>query len=317
MRWPDDIDQTALPSLPALSPAARLENSDWGLAYARYYGVDFSTHYTGLQHYLGAVDSGGQRIAVQVFALPGARATAVVLHGYYDHVGLYNNVINYCLKQGYSVVAFDLPGHGLSSGERAAIDDFLRYRQALRDVLGAVTPFSLPQRRIAIAQSTGCAILMSHLLDGGGDDFQQSVLLAPLVRPCDWWWGRPAHALLKHLVSSLPRRFADNSDDQAFLEFLRERDPLQPRTLPMSWISALKKWQPWFKRLPAADSEVLVLQGDADDTVDWRYNLPLIQSKFPRLQQQIIPGARHHLAKEGERYRGQLWAACDQFLAHS
>ncbi len=314
MPWPDGIDQYALPSLPPLSGEATLERSTWGADYAAYYGIDFGRHYPGLRHYLGSLDSGGEAIAVQVFALPQAQATAVVLHGYYDHVGLFDNVINYCLKHGYSVVAFDLPGHGLSSGERAAIDDFLVYRQVLRDVLAALPAFSLAEHRIAIGQSTGCAVLMSHLLDGGSDDFRKSVLLAPLVRPSDWWWGRPAHALLRHIIHSLPRRFADNSDDQAFLEFLRERDPLQPRTLPMSWVGALKKWLPWFQQLPAADCEVLLLQGDADETVDWRYNLPVIRRKFPRLEEQHIPGARHHLAKEGEQYRAQLWAACDQFL---
>lgn len=314
MTWPKEVDQNALPELPPLSLANTVAGLEWGPGYAEFYGIDFAKDFAGLRHYLGYFESAGERIAVQVFALPEASRTAYLYHGFYDHVGLYNNAIAYCLRHGCSVVAYDLPGHGLSSGPRASIESFQMYLQVLRDAFVAVAAFGLPESRLALAQSTGCAILMSHLLDGGEADFDKSVLMAPLVRPVDWWWGRPAHAVLKYFIPSLPRKFADNSDDQLFLEFLREKDPLQPRTLPLSWVGALKKWLPWFLGLPASESQILVVQGDADDTVDWRFNLPVIRKKFPQLKEHHLSGARHHLVKEGESYRRQLWQACDDFL---
>lgn len=314
MYWPDQIDQQRLPTLSPLGPEADLDSQPWLREYCAYYGIDFSKDYPELEHFIGYFDAEGERIAAQVFRLPNAQRTAWVYHGYYDHVGLFNNVINYCLKHGLSVVAFDLPGHGLSTGERAAIDSFFRYRSVLREAFDAVRAFALPTRRIAIAQSTGCAIVGSHLLDGGSEDYEKVVLLAPLVRPREFSWGRPLHAVLKYFLRSIPRRFADNSDDQAFLEFLRERDPLQPRTLPLSWVGALKDWLPWFAQQGACDTPVLILQGDADETVDWRHNLPVLRGKYRALSEQIIRGARHHLVKEGEVYRAQLWQAMDDFL---
>jgi alpha-beta hydrolase superfamily lysophospholipase len=314
MPWPDNIDQENLPSLSPLSLQSTVNSQPWLPEYCAYYGIDFEKDYAGLRHYIGYFEAEGERIATQVFKLPNAQRTAFVYHGYYDHVGLFNNVINYCLKHGCSVVAFDLPGHGLSSGERASIDSFFRYRSVLRAAFAAVAPFELPPRRFAMAQSTGCAIVGSHILDGGSDDFEQVILMAPLVRPRAFWWGKPAHSILKYFLHSLPRRFADNSDDQAFLEFLRERDPLQPRILPVAWVGALKKWLPWFHAQPACDCPVLILQGDADDTVDWQYNLPVLRKKYRRLREVIIHGARHHLVKEGEHYRAQIWQACDAFL---
>ncbi|WP_269618613.1 alpha/beta hydrolase [Zhongshania sp. BJYM1] len=312
--WSPDFDPLALPDIPNISVTSFIADVPWALDYSRYYDINFEDSYSGLTHLFGAFNSAGERIAMQIFSLPEAHSTAFVYHGYYDHVGLFNNVINYFLKHGYSVVAYDLPGHGLSTGERAAIDDFMRYRQVLCDAFQVVANFGLPARKVGLAQSTGCAVLMSHLLSGGERDFDRVVLLAPLLKPCDWWWGKPAHAVLKHFIHSLPRKFADNSDDQVFLEFLRERDPLQARSLPISWVGALKKWQPWFHRQTPVASSMLILQGDNDHTVEWRYNLPRIQAKFPNAKVIYVPGARHHLAKEGERFREQLWQACDDYL---
>ncbi|MFQ3200525.1 MAG: alpha-beta hydrolase superfamily lysophospholipase [Zhongshania sp.] len=312
--WSADFDPLNLPSLPDISVNSVIADLDWALDYSRYFDTNFEATYAGLRHLFGGFDSAGERIAMQVFNLSDAHSTAFVYHGYYDHVGLFNNVINYFLKHGYSVVAYDLPGHGLSTGERAAIDDFMSYRQVLNDAFRVVADFGLPARRVGLAQSTGCAVLMSHLLSGGEGDFDRVVLLAPLLRPTKWGWGRPAHALLKYFIHSLPRKFADNSDDQAFLEFLRARDPLQARILPVSWVGALKKWQSWFLRQAPVASSMLILQGDEDDTVDWQYNLPCIQRKFPYAKIIHVPGARHHLAKEGEAFRDQLWQACDDYL---
>ena len=238
--WSPNFDPLALPSLPNIAVDSKISDLEWALEYSRYYDINFEDSYPGLTHLFGAFDSAGERIAIQVFNLADAHSTAFVYHGYYDHVGLFNNVINYFLKHGYSVVAYDLPGHGLSTGERAAIDDFMCYRQVLSDAFKVVADFGLPTRHVGLAQSTGCAVLMSHLLSGGDADFERVVLLAPLLKPCDWWWGKPAHSLLKYFIHSLPRKFADNSDDQLFLEFLRERDPLQARFLPLSWVGALK-----------------------------------------------------------------------------
>lgn len=315
MTWQQSIDQFNLPSLPPFAQGMAITDWPQGRDYLLCYDSDFAETYPDVRHTLGYIHSAGYNIAVQCLRRPNARATVFVFHGYYDHVGLYNNVIHYCLKHGCDVVAYDLPGHGLSSGERAAIDSFHTYRQVLRDVLEALAPLDLTTPYLAMAQSTGCAILMSHLLDGGAGDFDRSVLMAPLVRPAAWWWGRPAHTLLKPFIHSLPRRFADNSDDQAFLEFLRNRDPLQPRRLPVSWVGALKAWLPWFHALaPQPECKVLILQGNSDDTVDWRYNLPVIRDNFPAHKEVMIPGARHHLVKEGESYRAKVWSACDGFL---
>jgi len=53
-------------------------------AYRRFYGFSFDT-----DHFIGTVESAGQSIVVQAFLPEKPIATAFVIHGYYDHVGLF------------------------------------------------------------------------------------------------------------------------------------------------------------------------------------------------------------------------------------
>ena len=59
-------------------------------------------------------------------------ASLLILHGYYDHVGLYRHVVEWGLRMGFAVLACDLPGHGLSSGARASINEFVEYQAVLQ-----------------------------------------------------------------------------------------------------------------------------------------------------------------------------------------
>ena len=95
--------------------------------YLQFYGInplEFAAHDGAALHYsAGTFDSAGFRIFCQYFCVSrdACRGTVFVLHGYYDHGGLYGTLLRYLLHKGYGVVLFDLPGHGLSSGDRAAI----------------------------------------------------------------------------------------------------------------------------------------------------------------------------------------------------
>lgn len=70
------------------------------------------------------------------------------------------------------------------------------------------------------------------------------------MRPRAWGWSKLSYRLLSPFVDSIPRRFSENSSDPQFLDFLREHDPLQPRTLPTAWVGALTRWVPRIERAP-------------------------------------------------------------------
>lgn len=281
--------------------------------YLDYYGINFSRTIPGVRHGFGSFESGAFTLAAHYWLPAESRGTIFVFHGYFDHVGLYRHLIRFALQNGYAVVAYDLPGMGLSSGERASIKSFKDYFRALARCCELFQSLA-PQPWYAVGQSAGCAALLNHVLSEGLKPFRKVVLLAPLVRSRGWPRDRWIYAVGKMFIRRLPRVFAANSHDQAFLDFLKNADPLQPRHISVTWVGAMKEWIKRFESFATRKEGVLVIQGDDDDTVDWRYNLERIKAKLPAARIRIIPKARHHLVAESAPYRGQVFAAIKTYL---
>lgn len=291
-----------LATRPPLSPQAQ--------DYQRFYGLDLP-----VTSWLGGFSVAGFDLAGQVWLPQAPVATLFLLHGYYDHMGLYRHVIDWALGQGFAVIACDLPGHGLSSGARASIADFAVYQQVLHALFEQARLLDLPRPWHLCGQSTGGAIVIDHLLhcaeqspaDG------QVILLAPLVRPRAWGWSKLSYRVLHHFVDGIERRFTANTNDPAFLAFLQD-DPLQPRRLPTAWVGALMAWVRRIEAAPHSGRRLLVVQGEADGTVDWPYNLKVLKDKFDEPDILLLPQARHHLANELPDIRQCYFAFLDQRL---
>jgi alpha-beta hydrolase superfamily lysophospholipase len=238
-------------------------------------------------------------------------ATLVLVHGFYDHMGLYRHVIEWALELGFAVISCDLPGHGLSSGTRASITDFSEYQVVLDRLFVEAEMLQLPKPWHLCGQSTGGAIVIDHLLNHGDESPAQgqSILLAPLVRPRGWAWSKVSYYLLRAFVKGIDRRFSENSNAPAFLPFLMA-DPLQPRRLPTVWVGALAKWIERIENAPRSPRSPLIVQGESDMTVDWSHNLAVLNDKFDHPQIFMLHEARHHLANElpelRERFFGFL-----------
>ena len=281
-------------------------------AYLAAYRIDFEAEFSGLTHALGYLDAARQRLAVHRLQVPAAKGNLLLVHGYFDHVGLFGHLIRFGLERGYNVVAFDLPGHGLSTGAAAVIEDFGDYAEALQAVQSAAAD-ALPGDWYVIAQSTGGAAVLESLVRGWRQA-RAIALLAPLVRPVGWHWVQPAHAVLRHFRASLLRKFAENSNDPVFLEFLRN-DPLQARQLSLVWIGALRRWLRTLPRRLNCQIPILVVQGDCDGTVDGPFNTAYLVRMLDNVELEMLPGARHQLANESAAIRQQIAARLDQFFS--
>jgi alpha-beta hydrolase superfamily lysophospholipase len=295
---PDHLRASLLPLAAAqpLSVEAR--------AYQRFYGLDFLQRDVPVKCALGCFEVGGYEVVSQVWWPQQAVATMFLFHGFYDHMGLYRNVIEWALEQSFAVIACDLPGHGLSSGERASIEDFAEYQAVLQGLFAEAKSLDLPQPWHLCGQSTGGAIVIDHLLNHGTDSPAQgqTILLSPLVRPRAWGWSQLSYYLLKPFVKGIARRFSENSSDPDFLPFL-QADPLQPLRLPTAWVGALARWIKRIEAAPRSTRRPLIVQGQADMTVDWEHNLEVLRSKFDQPQVLMLPHARHHLANETQTLR--------------
>jgi alpha-beta hydrolase superfamily lysophospholipase len=286
--------------------------------YARYYGIDFGDQFMHLSHAFGYFEAAGHSIAVHAWRPMQPRGTVLVCHGYFDHVGLYRHVIRHLLELNYAVLAYDLPGHGLSSGPRAAIEDFRIYREVLSQCL-ANKENAFPRPWHVIAQSTGGAIVMDYALHTGPSGepfpFEKMILLAPLVRPAKWRYGSLAHSVISPFRENVRRVFRSNSNDPEFVHFLQHLDPLQSPVLSSRWVTALKKWIPDFEKSDRVSLSPIIIQGDLDETVDWRHNLNVIEDKFASPEIHVLSGARHQLANEHASFRARINTILDKHLA--
>lgn len=288
-------------------------------AYAVLYGL----HYLNGQRWQGKVRVDDFQIHVQVFQPhKPSKGTVWLLHGYLEHSGIYQPIIEELLALDFSVLVYDLPGHGLSNGAAASIDDFDDYQRILLAIYQHVQAFDdiLPQPWLGIGQSTGGAIWLDHVSAFAqkrqSPIVERVLLLSPLVRPAksSWWHNPIGLGIVKRIKRDVPRHFRRNNHNPEFLRFIRLQDPLQPRTMSMTWILAMTRWFNEMEKRPACRIPVWVAQGALDQTVDWRYNIEFIRKKFRLQTLLMLEEGSHQLINEREDIRAALTGLIPAFL---
>lgn len=293
--------------------------------YISHYGLSFPDQQ--IQHRLGKFTVPSTRgdgndhyeVVCQHFQLPEERemGTAFLLHGYFDHVGLFTHLIRHCLNLNLSVVIFDQPGHGLSSGPVASIENFGRYVDALAACLGLADEQGVAGPWHLIGQSTGCSVILDGLQQEATPLLQRMesfILLAPLLRPHRWGQLRFVFYVLRYVLSRIPRGFPQNSHDDAFLDFLSNHDQLQSRIVAIDWLQSMSDYNLRFAAAPDNDAPLHIIQGSDDSTVDWKYNLPRIVEKFPRAKTYMVTDARHHMVNESAEYRDRIFGIISEIV---
>ena len=266
----------------------------------------------GIKHYFGSFESNGYTIAANIFVPEKYKASVFLLHGYFDHAGILKDIIHFLVQKGLAVAAYDMPGHGLSSGERASIDNFKIYADILNDFVSLYkTKFTGPLH--VIAHSTGCAVVMEFILTTDSPLFEKIIFIAPLVRSYAWYLSKTGLFLCNPFCDSVPRIFGKNSSNPDFLQFIKEKDSLQYRKVPFQWVKSLFKWNESFQDYGTSSKNLLVIQGSLDKTVAWKYNLKKIKEKFPKAEVKIIKNGRHHLLNENSEMQKNIF---NQILAY-
>ena len=263
--------------------------------------------------YAERITVGENHIVTMVWQPSNSIGTAIVVHGYMDHIGLFNHLIQDLLKRHLTVVCFDLPGHGLSTGRPGYILDYADYVNVLESVIN-ISKAKFPGPLHGIGQSMGGAILLKHSIESYTNNnsdypFVSLNLFAPLLQPRGWNINRWLYLLTKSFIDDRARVFRHSSWDEDFLFFLRYCDPLQAKLMPIAWVGALKKWIQEFKQFKGSNLAINLIQGDADKTLDWETNLGIFKQKFSALNVHIIKHGNHHLVNEVESIRAQIFSA--------
>lgn len=239
--------------------------------------------------------------------------TLIHLHGLYDHSASYPSLQRWALKNNLHYLTADLPGHGLSSGKRASINDFADYQALLASLVELLETENFPRPWLISGFSTGGAIALEHQLTENSFDYL--LLLAPLIRPVVWqpklasWLWLP-----RLLVGKLPRKYRANSNDADYLKFVRQQDCLQSQYLPLAWAVALGRWIKRIEQMSPKNINALIIQGDADTTVDWQYNLKVLYRLLPQAATIIVEGGAHQLLNDATKQRSQVFECLDNWL---
>ncbi|MBF2053888.1 MAG: alpha/beta hydrolase [Candidatus Sericytochromatia bacterium] len=296
--------------LPALNWQTPL-NSTAFQTYLDFYGLDFPD----TQHHAGILQTVTGKTFVHIYRPQQvSKGTVLAMHGYFIHGAQLNHLTAALLTEGYTVVTPDLPGHGLSDGPRADIDNFSDYARLIEDLTPRLQA-RLPSPLYLMAHSTGGAGSWEYLLRNPDHTYQRVVLAAPLVRSWLWDLSLMGFYLGQGWLQELPRLLREDTSDPGLLEVIR-RDPLQSAATPVNWVRALIDWnQNVIEAYPPSQTPLLILQGEADTVVDWQHNLPFLQRKFPRAQIEKWPEARHDLYWEAPALRTALIQRSLSFLA--
>ncbi len=286
-------------------------------AYLSMYGFDQLMDLPEYKYCAGYLATEIGNMLIHRWERVNASATILVVHGLFDHMGLYLKLVRSLLDAGFDVIGLDMPGHGLSEGDGVSIHSYDDYGVVFKSLLTAVKA-KINRPLYCVAQSNGSAAMMSYLLQGFEGEpvpkVERIIMLAPLVRAKGWWKIQLAYCLLSKFLNSVAREFNNNSHDQAFQYFLKNQDPLQSRIISVEWVGSLRRWVKNFDQFDKTNIPTLVIQGEGDSTVDSEWNWRRIQTKFTCCNRIVIPGALHHLVNESDEYREKIFDHISGFL---
>lgn len=304
--WPTDPQ-------PQINSAHSEQLSDVHRHYLDFYRLNLTAGGTAKHYNFGSISIDQRLIAVQSWHRDNARGTIICVHGYWEHAGLLPNLIQHCLSEGFNVVAFDEPGHGLSQGTPVTVDSFSEYTRVFAAVVDRVVePMNDSGEKclplIAIGHSNGGAVLLDYFFSHHNKWLDQTIVLSPLIRIFAWSWFGFGLPLLPTFWQELPRVIGHaGSQDRAFAKFVAQ-DPLQTLYCSQRWLHAAKQWLDRFLSFSEQDGQLVFIQGTWDTTVDWKFNLRELKKRAPQLRAHTIKKGYHNLSNEREPYRSQCFS---------
>lgn len=211
----------------------------------------------------------GLRLYLKRCEVANASGEVLIAHGFGEHSGRYEALMQHLTGHCYGVTAYDHRGHGLSDGLPGHVESFDEYDQDLKKMVESIRERCQPKRLFLIAHSMGGLIALRYLarVNRGVD---AAVISAPLIAVAV---PVPAHKLMIARVGArmAPRLRLNNEINPAVLSRDPEvgrayaADPLVNRKVSTKWFAEARRAMEEVARwAPQIKTPVLVMHGTDD-----------------------------------------------------
>lgn len=271
------------------------------------------------------------------------RGTVTILPGRADYIERYYESIEELLSRRYAVAIPDWRGQGLSARLtrnrlRGHIRSFAQYDTDLRAFMNTVVLPECPAPHYAIAASMGANIALRastrHIW------FDRVLLVSPMIeiktrRLPRWWWRFLSAVAVRAGLGKLfvpgqrkrPLALEDfpgnrlTSDYDRFalqVEMQKAHPELSVAGPTLGWLhAAIVSCGKLMARAAKHETPLwrMLAVAAGDDGLVSTEATRLFCARTGSIACLVIPGARHDILQEADRYRQPLWAAFDSFIS--
>ena len=272
---------------------------------------------------------------------PGRKGTVCLFQGRAEFIEKYFETIRDLRARGFAVATLDWRGQGMSeralrNPKKGYVRSFSQYHIDLETFINEVVLPDCPPPVFALAHSMGASILLRSAF-AGHRWFDRMVLLAPMIALPGMRRSAGTRMLVRTLrLMGLGGMYVPGGDasvvmQRPFIGNLLTSDPVRyarnvavletEPALAVGWPTVA--WTDCAFRVMGELTErgfaskirqpILIIAAGADGIV----STPAIDVFSVRLRagsHLIVPGARHELLMEQDRFRGQVLAAFDAFV---
>lgn len=253
----------------------------------------------------------GNRLFLRRREAAGTRSEIILLHGFGEHSGRYEALIDHVVERGYSVTSYDQRGHGRSEGLPGHIEHFSEYEADLGEVVSLTKSRYNPARLFLIGHSMGGLVTLRYLAQLSAESqrgISGGVLSAPLIALAV---KAPAFKVfIARLCARIAPRIRMNNEINPIV---LSRDSEVGRVYAVDPLVHHLISPRWFEEATAAMNEMsesggkiklplLVMHGTADKLA----SVEATQSLFERICSEdkelvLYPGFYHELFNEPEK----------------
>lgn len=268
------------------------------------------------------------------------RGSVVLLQGRAEFIEKYFETANDLRRRGFSVATFDFRGQGgserlLSDRSKGHVDSFDQYVQDVDCVMQQVVLADCPPPYYILGHSTGAAVALLYT-SRARTQVERMVLTAPLlgVRNKSRRVLLTASGIMGYLglaesyifggsrtlVQTYPFEnnvlTTDRDRYDRVSAIIEARPDLGLGSPTIGWLHAAMEAADYFAspEFPEiVQLPVLMVISGADPIISNRM-IELMSSRMKTGAHVLIPGARHEVLSEADRYRDQFWSAFSSFV---